>query len=117
MTKLGYKSLFSNGSTSSSTFQTNTKKLVINVGSIYHFKKSISTGLFLGLENNLDFDDFRGQTSDLFRYSLQGEINYDLNNRWSTTLQFYTSITPNSHHYFLSNPQHQLLVGLKFRVI
>ena len=117
ITKVGYKSVFSMGYTPTSTFRTTTRKLVINVGSIYHLKKDFSFGLYLGLENNLDFEEFRAQTSDLFRYSLQGEVNYDLTDRWTTTLQLYTTITPTTHHYFLTNPQHQVLIGIKFRIL
>jgi hypothetical protein len=117
MTKIGYKSLFSKGYTSKSTFHTTTRKLVINAGALYHFKKAFSTGLYFGLENNLDFEDFRAQTTDLFRYSVQGEINYEITKRCTTTLQLYTTIGPNFHHYYLVNPQHQVLVGFKFKIL
>ena len=115
--KMGMKSIYSTGHTHDTDFDTETYKFVLTLGALYHINPTIAVGLSFGMENNLDFEYFRTQTSDLFRYSIQPEFEYAFSKRWSATFQYFATLTPLASHYLITNPQHQVQVGLRFKVL
>ncbi|MFT4754992.1 MAG: hypothetical protein ACI9GM_000994 [Salibacteraceae bacterium] len=116
-TRIGMKHLVSNGSLENLTFSTETYKLSLGLGSIYHFESKVAIGALMTLENNLDFENFISQTSDLFRFSFQGEIYYPVFDRIDVSVLYSIALTPLSDHYLLINPQHQIAFGLKYSIL
>lgn len=115
--KLGYKYLNSSGSMEHLTYRSETYKLAIGLGTRYHISPQFSVGALLGIENNLDFENFRTQTSDLFRYSTQVEFQYVMTKHWATTFTYDYAFYPNRDHYLFTNPQHQIKVGIIYQIL
>ncbi len=115
--RVGFKHLVSNGDFQQTPFSTETYRLLLGLGGLYHFESKVVVGALFILENNLDFDDFIAQTSDLFRYSFQGEVYYPIWNKLDGFFHYSIALTPLSDHYLVTNPQHQMALGLKYNVL
>ncbi|UTW66350.1 outer membrane beta-barrel protein [bacterium SCSIO 12643] len=115
--KIGFKYLHTSGEMTHLKYDSDTYKLVIGIGSRYYVSPKISVGVLLGIENNLDFDYFRTQTSDLFRYSTQAEFQYQLTKHWASTFTYDYTFYPTRDHYLFTNPQHQMRVGIIYKIL
>jgi hypothetical protein len=115
--KIGMKYLRTSGSMVDLSYKTDTYKFAMAIGTRYHIDSTFTIGAFLGFENNLDFDYFRTQTSDLFRYSIQSEFQYKISRKWDAILIYDYAFLPTSDHYFFTNPQHQIKIGFIYRIL
>ena len=115
--RIGMKYLKSNGNFSQINFTTETYKILLGLGTLYHFESDVVVGAVFTLENNLDFDEFISQTADLFRYSFQGEVYYPIFNNLNAMFHYSIALSPLTDHYLITNPQHQVSLGLKFDVL
>jgi hypothetical protein len=115
--RVGMKYLASLGEFQNIPYHTETYKLLVGLGTLFHFDSKITLGTLIMLENNLDFEDFIAQTSDLFRYSFQGEIYYLIRKKLALFLHVSVALTPLSDHYLVTNPQHQISLGIKYTIL
>lgn len=114
---IGMKHLRSSGTYLWAPFETETYKMVLGLGTLYHFDNYLKVGVAFLLENNLDFDNFISQQSDLFRYAVQGEFYYPITEKWDASFRYSIAMTPLSDHYLITNPQHQIQIGLTYQVL
>jgi len=117
LVKIGMKYLSSSGEMDGLSYSTDTYKFTMGIGSRYYVSSKISIGALFGIENNLDFEHFRTQTSDLFRYSTQAEFQYQLDNHWAAAFTYDYAFYPTRDHYLFTNPQHQMKVGVIYRIL
>ena len=115
--KIGTKYLYTSGQMDDLSYTTETYKFAMGLGTRYHIDSTFTVGAIFGLENNLDFDYFRTQTSDLFRYTAQGEIQYKIRPKWNAMLIYEYAFYPTSGHYLFTNPQHQIKVGFTYQIL
>lgn len=115
--KIGMKHLYTSSEVNEISFQASTYKLALAPGVRYKIDSIIRIGLFLGIENNLDFEEFRTKRSDLFRYTLHGDFQYALFRRFYLTVTYETVIFPIRDHYLFINPQHQIRLGVTYQIL
>ncbi len=115
--RIGMKYLKSEGDFQHLGFTTETYKVLLGLGALYHFESGLKLGAVFTLENNLDFDNFISQTSDLFRYSFQSEVYYPLFGNLDAMFHYSIALSPLKDHYLVTNPQHQFSLGLKFNIL
>lgn len=112
----GYKQLFFSGRYQSTNLSGTGSKAVIHLHGLYAITDTWKGGIGIEMENNRDFDDFRTQTSDLFRYSLKAVVNYKLSDAFSITLDYHKLLNPYSDYYLLTNPSDQLNIGVNYKL-
>lgn len=114
--RVGMKYMASRGDYQNIPFQSQTYKVLLGLGILYHFDSPLVIGTLFTLENNLDFDAFVSQTSDLFRYSFQTEFFYPIATKIDALVHYSLAFTPLADLYLVTNPQHQLMLGLRYSV-
>ncbi len=115
--RLGVKKLSSRGVLKEQTFTTEAYKFQLGAGALYQFDSTINIGALFVLENNLDADQFISQTADLFRYSFQVESSYFIWKGLAVRALYSIALSPLSDHYLVTNPQHQLAVGVYYKFL
>lgn len=115
--KAGMKYLYTSSELEEIPFQANSYKMALAPGVRYRIDSTMRLGLFLGIENNLDFDEFRTKVPDLFRYTLQADFHYVLFRRLGLGLTYETVLYPTSDHYLFINPRHQIRVGITYQIL
>lgn len=117
---LGFKQLFFSGNYTGNYnvqyFEGTTYKGNINLGGYYNWNEHWKTGLGFTMENNRDTDDFRAQTSDMFRYNLDVEVAYAFSKSFFATLRYSIGLHPNADIYLLNNPSHQVSLGFDYKL-
>ena len=115
--RTGFRFLQTTGTINDLEFSVQTYRIHLHLGGRYHFHERFSVGLFYGVENNLDFEDFRTQTPDLLRHSLLMDANYHFHDRWSAYLGYQRALSPSAVHYFITNPKHLFRVGISYQIL
>ena len=114
---IGFKQLYTTGSSGNQSFNSTTSKLVIQTGTDYKVLKIWRVGLDLVIENNRDFEDFRTSTTDLLRYNLQFKTGYRIYKKLFVIAYYSKTLYPGVDLYFLTNPDHQFGVGLHLNIL
>ncbi len=112
----GLKQLFFSGRYQSDDFSGMAAKLTINLQGLYNFHSNWKAGLAIEMENNRDFNHFRSQTSDLFRYNVKAIINYAVSQNVFLSLDYSRAIHPYSDFYLLTNPTDQITIGVNYKL-
>lgn len=115
--KAGMKYLYTSSELEDIPFQAGSYKMALAPGVRYRIDSTMRVGLFLGIENNLDFDEFRTKVPDLFRYTIQADFQYMLFRRFGLGLTYETVLSPASDHYLFINPRHQIRVGIIYQIL
>lgn len=115
--RIGMKKLVSEGTYNEQRFQTEAYKFQLGAGALYHIDSTFTVGALFVLENNLDADQFISQTADLFRYSFQVESSYVIWKGLAVRAHYSIALTPLTDHYLITNPQHQLAIGLQYKFL
>lgn len=110
----GYKNLQLSGSVEGLTYQGQSSKVVTGLNFFYHPTERLRVSTGLGFENNRDFDEFRSQTTDNFRYSFSGEVLYRFWKNLGVFARYNQAISPLEDQYLLYNPAQQLALGLNY---
>lgn len=112
----GFKQLYFSGTADNTDFTGVASKGSLFVGGLYRWNKKWKTGLLFRIENNRDLDDFRSQTSDLYRYNAEFEINYAIRKDLFLVFNYSKALGPYSIIYMLSNPSDQFNLGLAYNL-
>ncbi len=112
----GIKQLFFSGRYQSSDFSGNASKLTANLAGIYNINTLWKVGMALEMENNRDFNDFRAQTSDLFRYNARILVNYKISENIFLSLDYSKALSPYSDYYLFTNPTDQVAIGVNYKL-
>lgn len=112
----GFKQLFFSGTYDLQNFSGNTTKAGIFLKGFYTWGDNWKGGLGISMENNRDLKNFRSQTTDLWRYNAELEINYLLQPGLFLTLNYSKALSPYVDFYLLSNPADQLSLGVIYKL-
>lgn len=117
--QLGYKQLnFSgSGSDDNSSYKGVTKKLSFALGGRYLIDDRWVAGAYLDIENNLDFDDYRTQTTDLLRYAAIVEVIYRIKYDIGISVAYSRAFYPLQDHYLIFNPANQFRLGINWAIL
>ncbi len=113
---IGYKYLVQTGEGVNIKYSANSNRLVLGIAVRYSIRSSSYLSLGATIENNMDFEDFRSQTNDLFRYTIEGNFQGKLTGKLFYKLGYSAAIYPINQVYTIFNPQHQLNMGLAFKI-
>lgn len=113
----GLQQLSFSGSYKNIPYQGNNYKISLSLGTQYQIKPKLSAAINGELQNNLDFADFRTQTSDLFRYNLGFTGLYKVLPKSHITLNYSRAFTSLANHYLIFNPINQVRIGFMYTIL
>lgn len=111
--KVGGKFLETRGD----NFNAQTTRLHVSFGLQYEILEELKAECLFGLENNRDFEEFRSQTTDLFRYQLELGANYTFCPKLDLVIQYVYAVYPGAGVYLVFNPRHQIGIGANIFIL
>lgn len=114
---IGFKGLWSDGTYEGENFDVKSYKLVLGLGYGFKLTDNFKIGAGIELENNLDFNEIRGQTAEILRTSFISQIDYKIHERIDIYLLYYRALSPIFDTYLIFNPENQFRLGLSYRIL
>ncbi len=113
----GFKQLRFSGKLGNSDYFGQTNKLVLNFGGRYWHRPFLGFSAGLQWENNRELEDFRTQTSDIFRTNATVQILYKTYGPLGFQLGYVRALSPLEDAYLIFNPANQLQLGAFFQLL
>ncbi len=114
---VGYKFLHVEGRAENWWYSGISHRVSLDLGCRYWPLKDWGVGTLFHIENNLDFEEWRTSTNDLLRYAWSGCVLYRVSKDFKILTSYRSAVYPRFNQYFLYNPQHQVLLGLNYRLL
>lgn len=114
---VGFRAYSLKGKADQIDFEGNISKLLFYFGNSYKILKKQSIGINLQFENNLEYYKFRSHTSDLLRYSVQFEYQYEFTEKIGVFAALTTALYPLNDVYLIENPSHYIGAGFNYKIL
>lgn len=113
----GIKKLYTSGTVGKYEFSGETFKVFATANCDYAVTGHWRVGAVFLMENNKDYWDLRGMTSDQHRYNAGLKVGYEFGNRLLTSIRYTRCLYPTNNFYLIHNPADQLSIGLSYKFL